>query len=193
MSFLPTPPEQDLDDEARALRERAAATSPGTPTSNTKAALLGHAPSLNAYLEWYTLRDELTPVIGARGVTLFGLAISDASGSDVCQSYFRSQLADAGEDPDSPVLDERDALLADLGRLVVTAPGEIPDDVYSRLEQSFEPWQRVLLVAFAGLMVATNIFNMVGRVPVDLALRPFQRAQPTEPEIEMGSTESGAE
>lgn len=194
MSFLPSQPAAPHSGDESAGSERDAAL-PVTDdaTANTKAALLGHTPSLNAYLEWYTLRDELGQVIGTRGVTLFGLAISDATGSEISQSYFRSRLVEAGEDPDAPERDERDALLAEFGHLMATSPGEIPDEIYAQLEQLFEPWQRVLLVAFGGLMIATDVFNLAGRVPVDLALHPFQRGQGTEPEVEMGSAEAGAD
>ena len=44
-----------------------------------------------------------------------------------------------------------------------------------RLEHAFHPELRVILVAFAGIMVATNLFNIVGRVPLDEVLYDYRK------------------
>jgi alkylhydroperoxidase family enzyme len=129
-------------------------------------------------------------VIGERAVSLFSYAISDEYGCDACSLFFRRVLEGAGEDPDAPPAAERDRLLVEFGREVVRAPHAIPDQLYTDLSRAFAPAQRVLLVAFAGLMVATNVANAVGRVPVDPELH---RAENAEPELAMNALESGAE
>ncbi len=130
--------------------------------------------SLDAAVQ--TLREELIPFIGERAVTLFSYAISDAIDCQVCALHFRKSMVDNGEDPDNPDVTEAEQLLIDWGRLIGTTPGSIPDDFYSRLEATFSPHLRVLLVAFAGQLVALNLFATVGRVPVDESLTAYRKS-----------------
>jgi alkylhydroperoxidase family enzyme len=188
MDFLPIQQADDLSAEAQSARAQLI-ESHGR-ISNLRAALLGHVPSFRAYLEWYTLKDELVAVIGERAVSLFSYAISDEYGCDACSLFFRRVLEGAGEDPDAAQAGERDSLLMEFGRQIVRAPHSIPDELYAALSRQFAPAQRVLLVAFAGLMVATSVANTVGRVPVDPELH---RAVDAEPELAMNALESGAE
>lgn len=174
MTFLPISSYESLDADGKAASDRQIERHGGRIT-NMKATLLSHVPSFNAYMEWYTLRDELVPFIGERAVSLFSYAISDANDCLVCSVYFRRILIDNGEDPDDPQVTEAEQLLIDWGRLIAASPADIPDEFYARLEQAFNPQLRVLLVAFAGQMIATNLFNMVGRVPLDEVLYDYRR------------------
>jgi len=125
--------------------------------------------------QWYTLRDALVPFIGERAVSLFSYAISDESDALVCSVYFRRILIDNGEDPDNPQITETEQLLIDWGRLMASSPSDIPDAFYSRLEAAFTPQLRVQLLAFAGQMVATNLFTTVGRVPLEEILYGYRK------------------
>ncbi|MCU1571338.1 MAG: hypothetical protein JWR33_2079 [Naasia sp.] len=189
MEFLPIPSDGALSDEARTARNQQL-DAHGRPITNTRATLLGHVPSFRAYLEWYTLRDELAAVLGDAGVSLFAYAISDENGSTVCSLFFRRVLLDAGRDPEGPPRGQRERLLAAFGRQLARDPHAIPDELYDALSAEFSAPERVLLVAFAGLMVATNVFNTVGRVPLDDDLRPHRDR---EAEVEMDSLSTGAE
>lgn len=126
-----------------------------------------------AYAQWYALRDELVPYIGERATALFSFAISDENKCVVSASYLRKVLTDSGENVDDPQVTEAEQLLMDWGRLIARAPHDIPAEMYARLESSFNPKLRLILVAFAGQMVATNLFNTVGKVPLDPELEPF--------------------
>ena len=187
MAFLPIPSTDDLSDEASSARAQLL-ESRGR-ISNVRAALLGHVPSFRAYLEWYTLKDELIPVLGERGVTVLAYAISDEYGDTACTLFFRRILQEAGEDPDD-LSGDLERLVGRFGREVVANPRGVPDDVYEELASHFPPDKRVALVAFAGLTLAINMVNTVGRVPVDEELHEFRD---TEPELEMDSLETGAE
>jgi hypothetical protein len=145
MTFLPLPTYDDLGPAGEAARDR------------------------------QTLHEELVPFIGERAVSLFSYAISDASGGLVCSVFYRRILIDNGEDPDDPQVTEAEQLLIDWGRLIATSPGEIPAEMYERLEATFNPQLRVLLVAFAGQMVAANLFTVVGRVALDKELYDYRR------------------
>ena len=93
----------------------------------------------------------------------------------MCSVFFRRILIDNGEDPDNPQVTEAEQLLIDWGRLIASNPGGIPDEFYARLESSFTPQLRVILLAFAGQMVATNLVNTVGRVPLDEVLYDYRK------------------
>lgn len=174
MTFLPITTYDELGPEARAASDRQIELHGGRIT-NMKATLLSHVPSFTAYMEWYTLRDALVPFIGERAVSLFSYAISDENDCLVCSVFFRRILIDNGEDPDNPQVTEAEQLLIDWGRLIASNPTGIPDEMYARLEKAFTPQLRVLLVAFAGQMVATNLVNTVGRVPLDEVLYDYRK------------------
>lgn len=174
MTFLPIAREDSLSPAQAAARDHQLETYGGRITT-MKATLLSHVPSFTAYMEWYVLRDELAPLIGERAVALFSYAISDENDCLVCSVYFRRILIDNGEDPDNPQVTEVEQLLIDWGRLIARSPADIPDELYARLEAAFSPQLRVQLVAFAGLMIATNLFNMVGRVPLDEVLYDYRK------------------
>lgn len=174
MTFLPISSYEELGPEGKAASDRQVELHGGRIT-NMKATLLSHVPSFVAYMEWYTLRDALVPYIGERAVSLFSYAISDENDCLVCSVFFRRILIENGEDPDNPQVTEVEQLLIDWGRLIAASPAAIPDEVYTRLEQAFSPQLRVILVAFAGQMIATNLFNMVGRVPLDEVLYDYRK------------------
>lgn len=170
MTFLPITNHDELDDAAKAASDSHVERF-GGEISNLDATLLGHLPSFLAYEEWFTLRDALVPYIGERAVSLFSFAISDEYGSPICAAFFRKLLTDSGEDLSHPQVTETEQLLIDWGRLVAGDPHAVPAEMYERLEQTFNPKLRTILVAFAGLMVAVNVFTTVGRIPVDESLQ----------------------
>jgi len=174
MTFLPISTEENRSAQARAAADRQVELHGGRIT-NMKATLLSHVPSFTAYMEWYTLRDELVPFIGERAVSLFSYAISDENDCLVCSVFFRRVLIDNGEDPDNPQVTEAEQLLIDWGRMIARDPAGIPSEFYAKLEAAFSPQLRVLLLAFAGQMVATNLFNTVGRVPLDEVLYDYRK------------------
>ena len=174
MTFLPMTQPDDLGPEGRAALERHLEVHGGALT-NMKVTLLSHVPSFTAYMEAHTLRDALVPYIGERAVSLFCYAISDENDCLICSVFFRRVLIENGEDPDNPQVTEAEQLLIDWGRLIAKDPSGIPDEFYARLERAFNPQLRVLLLAFAGQMVATNIFATVGRIPLDEELYEYRK------------------
>jgi hypothetical protein len=178
MSFLPMPSDDELEPDAAIAANRQLDLHGGRIT-NMKRTLLGHVPSFDAYMGWYTLKDELEPYIGERAVSLFAYAISDASGCVVCSASFRRVLVESGDDPDSPEVTESEQLLLDWGRLLATPPRELPAEFRARLEQAFSPKLRLMLVAFAGQTVAMNVFATAGQIPLDESLAPYAGDHPS--------------
>ena len=73
-------------------------------------------------------------------------------------------------------LDERDQDLVAFGRQIAANPNNVSDDLFARVQKHFDSNQILSLVAFAGLMVATNIVNNSLRVELDEYLETFRRS-----------------
>jgi hypothetical protein len=82
-------------------------------------------------------------------------------------------LSNAGYDPDAPTLSEEEALLARFGRAMVADSNKVPADIWAALKGRYQPKALVDLVAFAGIMIATAVFNNVVEVDFDPELLPY--------------------
>lgn len=145
--------------------------------TNMKRTLLHNVPAFKAYMEWYTLYDLLVPVVGERAMSLYSYAISSGNDCLVCSTFFRKILIDSGDDPDNPKISETEELLMDFGSAICVDPHNIPDELYDRLKEQFTEEQIVLLIAFAGIMYATNLFNTVAKVPLDEILYKYRKKE----------------
>ena len=142
--------------------------------TNMKRTLLNDPPSFKAYMEWYTLKDRLVPVIGERAVSLFSYAISNGNNCMICSLFFRKILVDSGEDPDNPTLSPEEKLLMELGRRIAVDPHNIDENIYEELSERYTDQERTLIIAFAGIMYATNLFNTVAKVELDEVLYAYK-------------------
>nr|AGS52146.1 putative transmembrane protein [uncultured bacterium contig00034] len=140
-----------------------------------KRTMLHSVPVFKAYMEWYTLRDLLVPFLGGRAVSVFAHAISAGNDCLICGTFFRKILIDAGDDPDNLILSEDEKLLADFGVAFAQNPHGVSEGIYARLRERFSEEQLVLIIGFAGIMAATNLFNTVARVPLDEALYGYTK------------------
>ncbi len=145
--------------------------------TNMKRTLLHSLPAYRAYMEWYTLRDELEPIIGARGVIVYSHAISTGTNCLICSTFFRRYLIDTGEDPDNLTFNAREQVLVDYGRQLATDAHGVTDELYGRLAAEFSEGEILMLTAFGGIMVATNILNNALRVPLDEYLYAYRDAK----------------
>ena len=143
--------------------------------TNMKRTLLLSIPAFTAYMEWYTLYDLLVPVVGERAMSLYSYAISSGNDCLICSTFFRKILIDSGDDPDNPKITDVEELLMDFGSAICVNPHDIPDELYDRLKEKFTDEQIVLLIAFAGIMYATNLFNTVAKVPLDEILYKYRK------------------
>ncbi len=142
--------------------------------TNMKRTLLHSLPAFHALMEWYTLRDTVRPFLGDRATTLFSHAISTETDCLICSTFFRRILIDAGEDPDDLTLDERETVVTDFGRQLAQDPKGVSDELYGRLTKHFATPEIVALTAFGCIMLATNVFNDVLRVHLDVYLEPYR-------------------
>jgi len=142
--------------------------------TNMKRTLLNDPPSFKAYMEWYTLKDRLVPIIGERAVSLFSYAISNGNNCMICSLFFRKILVDSGEDLDNPTLSPEEKLLMELGRRIAVDPHNIDENIYEELSERYTDQERTLIIAFAGIMYATNLFNTVAKVELDEVLYAYK-------------------
>lgn len=142
--------------------------------TNMKRTLLHNLPSFKAYMEWYTLYDELVPVLGERALSIFSYAISTGNDCLVCGSFFTKILEDNGEDVSCLELDEKEQLLLDLGTAISADPHNIPQGIYDGLKAMFSDEVIVTIIAFAGIMYATNLFNTITKVDLDEVLYEYR-------------------
>ena len=146
--------------------------------TNMKRTLLHSLPAFDALMTWYPLRDRVTAFLGERATLVLAHAISVEADCLICSTFFRRILIEQGENPDRLILSETEATLAEFGRRVATPPHEIPDDLYARVAKGKSDEQIVDLMAFAAIMLATNVFNNALDVPLDHVLEPFRRPAP---------------
>lgn len=163
MGFLPFPSDDEFTPEAAAAAAAFQAEHPG-PISNLDRTLLGSARVFDAYLGWFAARDEVVPYLGERAVDLFALAISRAYGASYPVAFYTAQLTASGDDPDAPHVTEAEALLLEWGAAIGSG-SPVPAELTARVEETFQPKLRLVLTAFAGLMVAVCVFTVVGQVP----------------------------
>jgi alkylhydroperoxidase family enzyme len=137
---------------------------------------LAHSPvALRALMAWYALRDEVVPFLGERVTTLFAHAISTQTDCLICSTFFRRLLIETGEHPEDLHLDDRERSVVEYGQALARDPNSVSDDLFARLAGFLTPAQIVVLTAFGGLMIATNVFNNALRVDLDDYLKPFRK------------------
>ncbi len=145
--------------------------------TNMKKTLLNHVPSFKVLMEWYPLRDSVAQFAGDFATDVFAYAISTQDDCLICSTFFRKILKDNGKDPDNLELGQTEQLLWDYGRACGGLQSEhcVDDELFARLKEKFTDEQIVLLTAFAGMMIATNLINNALEVELDDCLQPYTK------------------
>lgn len=142
--------------------------------TNMKRTLMHSPVALRVYGEWFSLRDELAPVIGDRAILTLCLAISTQMNNAVGIGFMRRGLAGLSKEATEPPVDLE--TIDRFGRAFAADPKTIPADIWARLREELPERSLVDLTALAGIMVATNAFmDAVGTEP-DPELAPFMTA-----------------
>jgi hypothetical protein len=124
-------------------------------------------------MQWYPLYEKVKQQIGERAAYLFAWSVSTGCNCSLCITYFRKIMIENGDDPDKLLLNDHEKALLDFGSAIAQHKGCIANHVYNSLSQYHNSEEMVLLVAFAGQMIATNIFNNVIETDIDNYLMPF--------------------
>lgn len=131
-------------------------------------ATLGHSLlAFEVYMQWYPLYEEVEKILGKRLAYLYAWSISYASDCPLCSTFFRKIIIDAGETPENLELTSLEKKVLDFGSSIAKCGGNIADHVYNSLAEHYSKNEMVMLIAFAGQMIATNIFNNVIETDID--------------------------
>ena len=137
---------------------------------------LAHSPAaLAALMTWYPLRDEVASFLGDRLTTLFAHAVSAETDCLICSTFFRRIMIDAGENPDSLRLDDRERAVVDYGVALARDMKHVARPAFDRVASFLNAEQLVALTAFGGMMIATNVFNNALEVELDEYLWTYRK------------------
>ena len=145
--------------------------------TNMKATLAKSLPSFEVYMQWYVLYQELEKLLGKRMASFYAYAVSHATECPLCSTFFRKIIIESGEDPDSVMLTEDENKLLNFGSAIAQTQGHITDEVYDSINKKYSEEEMVLLIGFAGQMIATNIFNNVIETQIDDYLIEFLKPE----------------
>jgi len=131
-------------------------------------ATLGHSIlAFEVYMQWYPLYKEVEKILGKRLAYLFAYAISFASECPLCSTFFRKIIMDAGEKPENLQLTSSEQKVVDFGSSIAKHGGHIADEIYEGMAARYDKKDMVVLIAFAGQMIATNVFSNVTQTDID--------------------------
>ena len=150
---------------------------PSSPVTNTQKTLAHSQPAFEVYIQLHSLFEKVKEVTGKRTAALFAWAVSTASDSVLCTSFFRRLIVEGGENPEEITLTDHEKVLLDFGSAISQHKGRIADHIYNSLAQYHNEEEMVLLIAFAGQLIATNIFNNVVETEIDGSLSPYLPAK----------------
>ena len=137
-------------------------------------ATLGHSLlAFEIYMQWYPLYEEVEKILGKRLAYLYAYSISKASDCPLCSTYFRKIIIDSGEKPESLDLTPSQKDILDFGSGIARCQGNINDHLYNTIAGRYSKTDMVVLIAFAGQMIATNIFSNVIETDIDEYLAEY--------------------
>jgi hypothetical protein len=137
-------------------------------------ATLGHSLlAFEIYIQWYPLYQEVEKILGKRLAYLYAYSISKASDCPLCSTYFRKIIIDSGEKPESLDLTPSQKDMLDFGSGIARCQGNINDHLYNTIAGRYSKADMVVLIAFAGQMIATNIFSNVIETDIDEYLSEY--------------------
>ena len=141
--------------------------------SDMKSVLGYSVPAFEAYMHWYPLYEELEKLLGKRMAYLYAYSISSACDCTLCSTFFRKLIVESGESPEALQLSATERKTLDFGVSIVRCRGNIADHVYNSLAQHYAKKEMVVLIAFAGQMVATSIFHNTVETDMEANLKSY--------------------
>lgn len=135
--------------------------------SNMKATLGHSLLAFEVYMQWYPLYESVEKILGKRLASLYAYSISYASDCAICTACFRKIIADAGELPENLSVTHSQKNILNFGTSIAKHHGHIADHIYNEVAKEYTVNEIVTLIAFAGHMIATNVFNNVAETDID--------------------------
>ena len=146
----------------------------GGRITNMKATLGRSLPAFEAYMQWYPLYTEVEKILGNRMASLYAHAISCAADCPLCSTFFRKIIIDSGETPEKLELSESEKDVLNFGSAITKHKGNIANHLYNAVATKYNETEMVVLTAFAGIMIATNVFNNVIETEIDEYLSAYR-------------------
>ena len=146
----------------------------GGRITNMKATLGHSLIAFEAYMQWYPLYSEVEKILGKRMASLFAHSISCAADCPLCSTFFRKIIIDSGETPEKLDLTEAQKDILEFGSSIAKHKGNIADHLYNAVGGKYSETEMVILTAFAGIMIATNVFNNVIETEIDEYLSGYR-------------------
>jgi hypothetical protein len=146
----------------------------GGRITNMKATLGRSLPAFEAYMQWYPLYAEVEKILGKRMASLYAHSISCAADCPLCSTFFRKIIIDSGETPEKLELSEAENDILNFGSGIAKHKGNIANHLYNAVATKYNETEMVILTAFAGIMIATNVFNNVIETEIDEYLSAYR-------------------
>ncbi|WP_076379341.1 carboxymuconolactone decarboxylase family protein [Filimonas lacunae] len=146
--------------------------------TNMKATLAHSLPAFDIYMEWYRLYQRVQEILGPRLAYLFAYSISSGSGCPLCTTFFRKIIIDNGEQPEHIHFNQHEQLLIDFGSQIAQQRGKVEEELFEKISSIYNQEQLVELIAFAGQMIATNVFSNVTETDIDEYLQAYIPSTP---------------
>jgi len=146
----------------------------GGRITNMKATLGHSLIAFEAYMQWYPLYTEVEKILGKRMASLYAHSISCAADCPLCSTFFRKIIIDSGEAPEKLELSESEKDVLNFGSGITKHKGNIANYLYNAVAAKYNETEMVILIAFAGIMVATNVFNNVIETEIDEYLSAYR-------------------
>lgn len=146
----------------------------GGRITNMKATLGRSLLAFEAYMQWYPLYAEVEKILGKRMASLYAHSISCAADCPLCSTFFRKIIIDSGEAPEKLDLTEFQRNILEFGSGIAKHKGNIADHLYNSVASKYSETEMVILTAFAGIMIATNVFNNVLETEIDEYLSAYR-------------------
>jgi alkylhydroperoxidase family enzyme len=125
-------------------------------------------------MQWYPLYTEVEKILGTRMASLYAHSIYCAADCPLCSTFIRKIIIDSGETPEQLELTESQRDMLNFGSAIAKHKGNIADHLYNAVAVNYKESEMVILVAFAGIMIATNIFNNVIETEIDEYLAAYR-------------------
>lgn len=146
----------------------------GGRITNMKATLGHSLIAFEAYMQWYPLYTKVEEILGKRMASLYAHSISCAADCPLCSTFFRKIIIDSGETPEKLELTELEKDILNFGSGIAKHKGNIADHLYTIVANNFNEKEMVILISFAGIMIATNVFNNVIETEIDEYLSGYR-------------------
>ncbi len=164
--------DENISDETKSAFEKHVREHQSRIT-NMKGTMGRSVLAFEIYMRWYDLYGNVKKITGERLAYLFAHSISSESNCPLCTTYFRKVIIENGEKPEALVLTTDEQMLLDFGSEISVHAGRINEELYQRVAKKYSEEEIIVLVCFAGQMIATNVFSNTLEVEIDDYLAPY--------------------